>query len=177
MPNVNNTVSPDTTKILQGAGKIRFGGVDIGSFRDGVTITIAMEYAYTRSDYALGEIESEITTATCEVNTTMEEATVRNLAIALGGNTSSSSSSSSSTEWDFGPEMSQNPQELWLHGASALDKTKYRRYTFYKAQRIGSTAIALKRGVESLLPITWKCFLNSNSKFFKVSESLESVDA
>lgn len=178
MGNVNNTVTPVLEAILQGAGTITFGGVDVGSFRDGVTMTTSVDYAYTRSDYAIGEIDSEATTATCEVNTTLEEATIRNICIALGGNTSSSSSSSSSIVYDFGPELAQNPQELILLGMSAgagtpsaTSKTKNRRYTFYKAQRIGSTAIVLRRGVETLVPVTWKCFLNTNSKFYKIEEA------
>lgn len=173
MANVNSMVTADTTKVLQGAGKIEFGGVALGSFRDGVTVTVNQEYAYTRSDYAIGEIDSEATLATCEVTTILEEATVRNLCIALGGNTSSSSSSSSSIVWDFGPELSQNPQTLTLYGMSALDKTKARKYEFYSAQRIGSTAFTLRRGVETLFPVTWKCFLNADGKFYKVTESVE----
>ena len=178
MANVNNTVNVDVTEILQGAGTITFGGVDIGSFRDGVTVTMNVDYAYTRSDYAIGEIDSEATLATCEVNTIMEQGSIRNLAVALGGNTSSSSSSSSSISWDFGPELSQNPQVLILLGMSGgagspseANKQYNRRFTFYKAQRIGSTAFTLRRGVETLFPVTWKCFLNSNSKFFKVEEA------
>lgn len=184
MSNVNNRVSPNIDAILQGAGKITFGGVTLGSFRDGITVTMNVDYAYTRSDYAIGEIDSEATAATCEVNTSLEEATVRNLCIALGGNTSSSSSSSSSIVWDFGPEASQNPQILLLEGMSAgagtpspTAKTKFRRYTFFKAQRIGSTAWSLRRGVETLLPVTFKAFLNSNNKFFKVEEAIASDPA
>lgn len=184
MSNVNNRVTVDTLAIIQGAGIIKFGGVDLGSFRDGVTVTLNVDYAYTRSDYAIGEIDSEATASTCEVNTILEEGTIRNLCIALGGNTSSSSSSSSSISWDFGPELAQNPQVLTLEGMSAgagtpsaVAKTKFRRYTFDRAQRIGSTAWNLRRGVETLFPVTWKCFLNASSKFFKVEEGQEANPA
>jgi hypothetical protein len=173
--NVNNTVSVNTAEILQGAGKLSFGGVDLGSFRDGVTMTVATEYSYTRSDYAIGEIDSEATTATCEVNTTLEQGTVRNWCVSLGGNTSSSSSSSSSIIWDFGPEMAQNPQILKFLAMSETDKTKYRRIEFFKAQRIGSTATSFKRGAEVLFPVTWKCFLNTDSKFFRVTDPVDAL--
>ena len=175
MSNVNNTVSVNTAEILQGAGKLMFGGVDLGSFRDGITVTIAQEYSYTRSDYAIGEIDSEATSATCEVSTILEQGTVRNWCVALGGNTSSSSSSSSSIVWDFGPEMAQNPQVLKFLGMSEKSKTGYRRIEFHKAQRIGSTATSFRRGVEVLFPVTWKCFLNDDSKFFKVTDPVASL--
>jgi hypothetical protein len=175
MSNVNNTVSVNTAQILQGAGKIEFGGVLLGSFRDGITVTVTTEYAYTRSDYAIGEIDSEATGATCEVNTTLEEGTVRNWCIALGGNTSSSSSSSSSIIWDFGPEMAQNPQALKFLVMSEKDKTQYRQAEFFRAQRIGSTATSFKRGAEVLFPITWKCFLNTDSKFFRITDPVADI--
>ena len=184
MPNVNNRVVVTNAAILQGSGKITFGGVDIGSYRDGVTVTVNVDYAYTRSDYGVGEIDSEATLTTCEINTIFEQATVTNLAVALGGNTSSSSSSSSSVVYDFGPELAQNPQILILEGMSAgagtpstAAKEHFRRYTFYKAQRFGSTAFNLRRGVETLLPITWKAFLNTDNKFFKVEECIDSDPA
>lgn len=184
MANVNNRVTVNTLAIIQGAGKITFGGVDVGSFRDGVTVTVNVDYSYTRSDYAIGEIDSEATASTCEANTTLEHGTIQNMCIAMGGNTSSSSSSSSSIVWDFGPELSQNPQELILEGMSAgagtpsaTAKTKFRRYTFYRAQRIGSTAFNLRRGVETLYPVTWKCFLNASSKFYKAEECVNTSPA
>lgn len=177
MSNVNNTVDVQTSEILQGAGKIKFGGVDLGSFRDGITVTVSTEYSYTRSDYAIGEIDSEATGATCEVNTTLEQGTVRNWCVALGGNTSSSSSSSSSIVWDFGPEMAQNPQILKFLGMSEKDKTQYRRVEFFRAQRIGSTATSFRKGVEVLFPVTWKAFLNSSSKFFRVTDPVADIDS
>jgi len=170
MTNVNNTVTPNTQLMLQGAGKCSFGGVLIGSFRDGINVTYAAEYSYTRSDYTIGELQSEATNATCEVNTILEETSTRNLCIAFGGNTSSSSSSSSSIIWDFGPELAQNPQVLKFLGQSEKSWSQYRRVEFYRAQRIGSTAVPFRRGVETLAPVTWKCFQNANSKFLKVTD-------
>jgi len=178
MGNVNDRVTANTTEILQGAGAINFGGVDIGSFRDGVTVTVNVDYNYTRSDYTIGEIDAEATLGTCEVNTIMEQGSIRNMAIAMGGNTSSSSSSSSSIVFDFGPELAQNPQELILEGMSGgagspsvANKAFFRRYTFFRANRIGSTAFTLRRGIETMFPVTWKCLLNTNSKFYRTAEA------
>lgn len=175
MPNVNNTVSPNTTLMVQGAGQCSYGGVLIGSFRDGITVTYAAEYSYTRSDYTVGELQSEATTATCEVATIFEETSTTNLCIAMGGNTSSSSSSSSSIIWDFGPELAQNPQVLKFLAMSEKGPAQYRRIEFYRAQRIGSTAVPFRRGVETLAPVTWKCFQNGNSKFFKTTDPVATL--
>jgi len=170
--NINSTVSVDNGKILQGAGKIKLDGIDLGSFRDGVTLTYNETHSFTRSDYGLGEIDGEVMESTCEVNTTLEQATVTNMCIAMGGNTSSSSSSSSSISWDFGPEMAVRTMALVLTGMSAMDKTKGRRFTFFRVLRVGSTAHTLKRGSESLLPVTFKCMQNSASKYFRLEEPI-----
>lgn len=176
MSNVNSTVTPNTGEIIQGAGKIKLDGVDLGSFRDGVTVTYNETSAYTRSDYALGEIDAEVMSAEMTVNTTLEQNTARNMAIALGANTSSSSSSSSSVRLDFGPEMAVTAKELILTGMSAMDKTKGARYTFFRVVRIGQTAQTLKRGTEQLLPITFKCLLNTSNKFFRREEPIPLAD-
>jgi len=169
--NVNNTVTVNTAQILQGAGTLTFGGVDLGSFRDGITVTIAHELSFTRSDYAVAEIDAESTLVTCEVNTILEESTTRNWAVAIGGNTSSSSSSSSSIIWDFGPELALNLVPLIFLGMSEFDKTKNRTITFDRAARIGSTATTFRRGVEVLLPVTWKVFIKTDGSFFKVEDN------
>lgn len=173
MSNINSTVSVNTGEILQGAGKIKIDGVDVGSFRDGVTITYNEGQSFTRSDYGLGEIDGEVMSSECSVNTTLEQATLRNIAIALGGNTSSSSSSSSSKSYDFGPTMAITTKELVLGGMSSDDKTKGRKYTFFRCMRVGQTAMTLMRGKEQLLPITFKCLLNSNSKYFRMEEPVD----
>jgi len=179
MPNINSTVSPATEEILQGAGPITLDGVKLGSFRDGVTITFNANYNWTRSDYAVGEIDGEMMTAEMSVNTTLEQATARNMCIALGGNTSSSSSSSSSVRWDFGPEMSLTASELVLAGMSpmatdgGLAKQTGRKYTFFRALRMGSTAQTLKRGTEQLLPVTFKCLMNTSDKYFRLEEPFD----
>ncbi|NLA66548.1 MAG: hypothetical protein GX862_11685 [Leucobacter sp.] len=174
---VNRTVNPNTEQIIQGAGKIKLDSIDLGSFRDGVTITYSSTETFTRSDYALGEIDGEVTGSEMSVNTILEQATATNICVALGGNTSSSSSSSSSIIYDFGPEMAMAPKELVLHGASALDKTKGRRFTFFRVIRVGQTGQTLRRGTEQLLPVTFKCLLNGSGKYFRMEEpvSLEEI--
>ena len=173
---VNRTVSPDTTKILQGAGKIKLDSIDLGSFRDGVTLSYSETQSFTRSDYAIGEIEGETTAAEMSVNTTLEQATATNICIALGGNTSSSSSSSSSIIWDFGPEMAITPKQLIMYGPSALDKTVGRRFTFDRVIRVGQTSQTFKRGSEHLLPVTFKVLLNSSGKYFRLEEPVAISD-
>lgn len=172
MSNINSTVNVNVDQIVQGAGKITLDGVDVGSFRDGVTVTYNESFATTRSDYAIGEIDSELIGAECSVNTTLEQSTLTNIAIALGGNTSSSSSSSSSKLYDFGPTTAIVTKELVITGMSADDKTKGRRITFFKAQRIGQLGFSFKRGAETLLPVTFKILLNSSGKFFRIEEPI-----
>lgn len=172
--NVNGTVSPTTAEILQGAGKLKYDGIDLGSFRDGITVTVNDEFAFTRSDYSVSEIDAERTLTTCEVNTILEQGTIRNMCVVLGGNTSSSSSSSSSIRWDFGPETAVETHELICHGMSEKTKTKARRVTFFRVIRIGSSAIPFRRGAETLLPVTWKALSDSDNddKFFRVEDPI-----
>jgi hypothetical protein len=172
MPNVNGTVTPNTSQIIQGAGKITLDGINLGSFRDGVTLTYNETHSFTRSDYALGEIDGEVMSAEMSVNTILEQNTATNLCIALGANTSSSSSSSSSILFDFGPEMGVTPKTLVITGMSAMDKTMGRRVTFARTIRIGQTAQTFKRGTETLLPVTFKVLLNTNGKYFRLEEPI-----
>lgn len=172
MANINSTVTPTTGQIIQGAGKVTLDGVDLGSFRDGVTITYNETTNFTRSDYALGEIDGEVMSSEMSVNTILEQNTARNMCIALGANTSSSSSSSSSVRFDFGPEMGITPKELIVTGMSSMDKTQGARYTFFRVIRIGQTAQTLKRGTEQLLPVTFKCLLNTSGKYFRREEPI-----
>lgn len=172
MPNINGRVTPDTTKIIEGAGPISLDGVNLGSFRDGVTMSSSKTMVFTRSDYALGEIDGEVTASEMSVNTILEQNTVTNMCIALGGNTSSSSSSSSSAIYDFGPEMSVTTSVLVLYGMSAMDKTKGARYTFDRVVSVGQVSQTLKRGVEQLLPVSFKCLLNASGKYGRREEPI-----
>lgn len=172
MFNVNGTVTPNTDQIIQGAGKLRLDGVDLGSFRDGITISYNENVSFTRSDYAIGEIDAEVMSAEMTVNTILEQNTARNMCISLGANTSSSSSSSSSIMFDFGPEMGIQAKQLIVTGMSAMDKNQGARYTFYRVVRMGQTSQTLKRGSEQLLPVSFKVLLNSSGKFFKREEPI-----
>lgn len=174
--NVNGTVNVSTDKILQGAGKMTLDGIDLGSFRDGITHTYNETHAFTRSDYALGEIDGEVTGAELSVNTILEQSTAQNICIAMGGNTSSSSSSSSSIVWDFGPEMGVHPKVLVVTAMSEKDKTKARRITYHRVIRIGQTAMSFRRGTEVLLPVSFKCLLNASGKFWRLEDPVALED-
>lgn len=169
---VNGTVPVNTSQIIQGAGKMTLDGISLGSFRDGVTITYNETHSFTKSDYALGEIDGEVMSSEMSVNTILEQNTATNMCISLGANTSSSSSSSSSIVFDFGPEMGVQSKQLVLTGMSAMDKTKAARYTFFRVVRIGQTAQTMKRGTEQLLPITFKCLLNTSGKYCRREEPI-----
>jgi hypothetical protein len=172
MPNVNSYSGVNTTQIIQGAGPVVLDGVVLGGFRDGVTITYNETHSFTKSDCALGEIDGEVMSSEMSVNTVLEQNTARNMCVAMGANTSSSSSSSSSISWDFGPEMAVTPKALDLYGMSAMDKLQACKYTFSRVVRIGQTAQTLKRGTEQLLPVTFKCLLNSSGKYYNRTEPI-----
>lgn len=181
MSNVNSTVTPEVEQIVEGAGKIKLDGVDLGSFRDGVSISYSEQLQFTRSDYALGEIDGEVMSSELTINTVLEQATLRNICIGMGGNTSSSSSSSSSKRWEFGPEVSITPKQLIITGMAPADvdpnaKSKARRITFDRVVRIGQTGISFRRGTETLVPVQFKALLNNSNKYFTLEEPIPLAD-
>lgn len=170
--NINSTVQAVTSEIIEGAGKITLDGVDLGSFQDGVTITYTPNWQFTNSEYAAGEIDGELMSSECLVNTILEQNTARNMCVAMGGNTSSSSSSSSSVRYDFGPESGLNPGVLVVTGMSAMDKTKGCRYTFHRVVRIAQVAQTLRKAQKQLLPVQFKALLNTDGKYFTREEPI-----
>lgn len=170
--NINSTVTAVTSQIIEGAGKITLDGVDLGSFEGGVTIAYTPSWEFTKSEYAAGEIDGELMSSECMVSTTLEQNTARNMAVAMGGNTSSSSSSSSSVRYDFGPESGLNSGVLVVTGMSAMDKTQACRYTFGRVVRIAQVSQTLKKAAKQLLPVQFKCLLDTNNKYFTREEPI-----
>lgn len=161
---VNTRVTTTATQILQGSGKMTVDGYDIGGYQNGISITWAQTEKFVMSEHQLGPIDSEIATVDFQANTELEEATLENLAIAWGMDSSSNvTSATSSKVFTLNPPASMKEHVLVFEGMSATDRTKIRTFTIAKAVRIGSSATKLQRGEKTVVPVTFKCLMVAGS--------------
>jgi hypothetical protein len=160
---VNARVVSTSASILQGVGKLTIDGVDVGGFAGGVKMTWQQSEVFVESDWQLGPVDSEITKVECSVDTELEEATLENLAAALGMHSSSVVSGASSKLFNLNPEESMLNHQLVFEGMSGIDRTKIRTFTIPKAVRVGSSTMTLNRGVKTTIPVSFKCLMVSGS--------------
>jgi hypothetical protein len=157
---VNQRVTVNTNQIIQGAGKFIVDGVEIGSFQGGVKDNINQQETFTKSDYALGEIDGEITSVEAQVVTELEEATLENLAFVTNmGGSSSVLSGVSSKVLELVPDKTLREHEVVFEGQSATNKQLVRTQTYYRCVSIGSRGMSYKRGEKTVIPVTLKCLL------------------
>jgi len=168
---VNREVTPVIDEILQGSGKITANGVDLGSYQGGVVLAYSQTEVFVKSDWALGDVDSEITGVEATINTELEQATLENLALAYGINTSSVSSNTSSKVLELIPEEVMREVQLVFQGMSGTNRELIRTYTFYKCVRVGSTSMTLNRGVKTTIPVQFRCMLNSSGSFGTMSDA------
>jgi hypothetical protein len=170
---VNQRPTVTTGHILQGAGKIKLDGIELGSFQGGVKINHSQSEKMVESDYALGPVDSEVDKVGFEVSTELEEATIETLAAAWGMYSSSVTSAavSSSKLLNLIPEKTLIAHALSVEGMSALDRNKVRLYTFTNVIKAGASSISLQRGTKLVVPVTFKCLLDATGSFGTVQES------
>ena len=169
--NVNQQVTVTTANIIQGAGKITIDGVDIGSFQGGLSVNKSQSEKWVESEYALGVIDGEIDKVGVEVSTELEEATLENLAMAWGHNSSSVLSGTSSKTFDFIPAKTMIEHVLVFQGQSATNKLKTRTFTATRASVIGASNVKLQRGTKTVVPVTFKLLLATSGSYYTVTDS------
>ena len=168
---VNSRVSKTVDEILQGAGKFKVDGLEVGCYSNGVRVTYAQTEAFVDAECALGHVDSEITLITMQVSTEFDQATLENLAIAWGLHSSSVLSGTSSKVLDLIPTQVMREVQLVFEGMSATNRDKVRTFTINKAVRIGSSETTLQRGTKTTLPVTFECLLDSDGSFGQIVDS------
>lgn len=160
---VNTQVNSTSSLILQGSGKLKVNNVDVGGYEGGVRITWEQTEMFVESDWQMGAIDSEIGKVKFRVETSLEEATLENIALAWGINTSSVLSGTSSKVLALSPQTSMQEVALVFEGMSGTNRSKLRTFTCSKAVRIGSSQTTLNRGVKTTVPVQFECLMTSGS--------------
>lgn len=164
--NVNQRVTVTTAQVIQGAGKITVDSVDVGAFQGGVKENINQSEVFTSSDYALGEIDGEITKVEVQISTELEEATLEQIAwVCNMGGSSSVLSGTSSKTLELTPDKTLKEHVVVFEGQSATNKEKFRTATYDRCISIGQRGMAYQRGIKTVVPVTLKCLLNSSGSF------------
>jgi hypothetical protein len=168
---VNQTVTCTTNNILQGAGKIEIDGIQIGSFQGGLAVNKTQSEKWVESDYGLGTIDGEIDKVSVELATELEEATLENLAMAWGHNSSSAVSATSSKVFDFNPAKTMIEHSITFRGQSATNKLLDRVFTATRCVAIGASSVKLQRGVKTVVPVTLRLLQASSGSYFTVVDN------
>ena len=170
--NVNSRPTITTSQILQGAGKFKVNGIELGGYQNGVKVTFNQSEKFIESEQLLGPVDSEIEKVDMMVETELEEATLENLAVAMFNiNSSSVLSGTSSKVLDLVPSSVMPEYTLEFEGMSGTDRTKLRTFTISKAVRIGSSSTTLQRGTKMTIPVQFKILLDSTGKFGTIKDA------
>ena len=156
---VNTRVLSTADRILQGSGKVLVDGLEVGGYEGGIQLDWAQQETFIKSDWQLGEIDSEVTGVTVQVQTTLEEATLENIAIAIGVHTSSVLSGTSSKVLGLIPPASMRQVALSFESMSGTNRDKIRIYSFPRCVRIGTAGLKHYRGLKLVVPVTFKVLM------------------
>lgn len=142
---VFGATEPATVSAVPGAG-----WTDVGGTKDGVELTVADEYAVLDVDQIIYEIARRRTKRVVSVKTSLAEATLANLALAIA-NTAPAANVLTADDGlaAFAP----------AYGALLIDGLApggfRRRITIRKTLPTDSVGMAYKKDGQTLLPVTW----------------------
>lgn len=168
---VNETVTKDSTLILEGAGDVSIDGIVLGAYQGGVVMTYAQDKVFIDSDHVQGHIRAVTMNTTIQITTELEQTNLINLAIAYGIPSSSVLSGTSSTTLDITPVGDTLEHELIFYGMSATNNDYKRTLTLLKTVRVGSTGSTFYRGTKLVLPVTFECLVNSSGSMGTIVDS------
>ena len=140
----------DPENIIHGAAQLLVDGVNVGYTSGGVTLRRSREFLDIEADQAAGVIAKKVTMEKMFVSTTLLEATLANMLLALNAGTAGSG------DGDFGEAAPEaNEHELTIIGKGPVGKT--RTFTFYRAiiSEDVETSLGSRENVNEL-PITFE---------------------
>jgi hypothetical protein len=170
--NVNNNVTVNPSRIISGSGAFKVDGVERGSYQNGVSYKVTTQEMWIESDYALGKIDGERKSIAVQVSTELEEATIENIVMALGENTSSIVSNASSKTYEFIPSKTMIEHAISFQTQSASNKLLTTDFTCYRAVIAGGLSTKFMRGTKIVIPITFELLMNESGSYTNMDEKI-----
>jgi len=138
----------NSTNILFGSCAVWVDGVDVGYTQGGVTLSKQLDVLDTEADQVIGVIAKNVTMERMFVATTMLEATLANIILAMSEPASNTAGSGDLEYGDAAPTVTEH--SLSLVGKAPSSGT--RTYTFYRASLAegGEYAIGSREAVMAL---------------------------
>jgi len=172
MSTVNDTLTKDSTLILEGAGNVSVDGVVLGAYQGGLVMTWAENTVYTESDHVRGRIRAtKMGAVTVTFSTELEQTGLENIAIAYGIPSSSVLSGTSSKVLNLTPVSETLEHQLIFTGMSATNNALNRTVTLNKVVRVGSTGATFYRGTKLVVPVTFEALINSSGTFGSIVDA------
>ncbi|MBT3393058.1 MAG: hypothetical protein HN833_00590 [Elusimicrobiaceae bacterium] len=129
--------------------------IDVGLIKGGVHIEYEEAFHDVKIDQAIGSIDKITTDETLKVKTTLAEATLENLATALGYKTTDVSSST----LNIGDRQADNYRTIYVN-VNGADSTS-RKYTFHKCKINPSATHSYKKDGETLFDIEFEVLIDT----------------
>lgn len=147
-------------------GTTEANATDLGFIKGGITLE-HQENAYeVKVDQCLGIIDKITTSESLKIKFSMAEASLPNIALAFGYNSSSAST------FEFGDKTAEKYQTLFINVKGPNGKN--RKYTFWKCRPSGKTSQSYKRDSETLVEVEFDVLCDTskdlNKRFGKVED-------
>lgn len=148
----------DQLNIVIGAATLKIDGVDVGFTQGGVTLRFVDDYLDVEADQLGGVARKEKTFQRSFVTTTLLEATLQNLRLAIGEPSSQQfGSGSPGTALSFGQASPVVTEHTLVITGKASTGATQRQYTFTRCISIGEVEhLAGARDAASVIPIEFE---------------------
>ncbi|MDI6872149.1 MAG: Ig-like domain-containing protein [Bacillota bacterium] len=168
------TITP--TQILVGAATLKVGPYgcaeavmrDVGATEGGLEATFATEFLQIEVDQATAPVKRSKLSEKLTLKTSLAEATLQNLAMAMGY----PDSAISGGVFSFGGDTSIPEFQVIFYGEGP-DGTE-RKVTLYKCTVTGNTSMAYKKGEKVLIPVEFEALADTTKpekqRFGKVED-------
>lgn len=155
-------VEPATISVAPGVG-----WTDVGGTKDGLELTIADEYSVLDVDQEINEIDRRRIKRVVTAKTSLAEATLANLAIAIAN----TAPVTNVMEGDIGVAAFRPAMQALLIDGIAPGGFK-RRIILRRTLPTDSVGVAYKKDGMTLVPVTWTAhFVSSSIKPWKVEDA------
>jgi len=160
------TITKDSTLILEGCGDIVVDGVEVGTYNGGLVMTWAENTVYIESDHHRGRIRAvKMGAVTVAFTTELEQGNLENIAMAYAIPTSSVLSGASSKILNLTPVDETLEHQMVFTSMSSTNNDLARTVTLNKVVRVGSTGTTYYRGTKQVYPVTFEALINSSGTF------------
>lgn len=146
---------------------------DVGGTNGGLTMTVNQTYTNLDVDQIVDVVGRRLTSRDVEVATSLAEATLQNLALALNGGTVATGSGATPTTYDPANAISATQP-----GYSALlfdgwgPNQLRRRVIVRKVLSNASVGVGYTKDGQTLIPVTWGAhYVNSTTPLFHIADA------